>query len=350
MEKTCTDLTDAARSVKLLRIKAFSAASTMYTEHYIKSRWEVDGYEWELRFYPNRKTTTHDWWVDLDLVLLSKPRTSAVRTTVVCRLVDPKGMIKPSAQIRESKSLTYRNDLISVGLIHRIDLARSSYLKDDALTVECTLTVLKEVEVPAPVKEVRVPSSNLLQHLISLLHSGTGADVTFVVSGDSFPAHKNILAARSPVFMAEFFGEMKERSSGHIKVKEMEGATFKAMLHFIYTDMVPELDEQLETATVMAQHLLVAADRYGLDRLKLICEAKLSDGINVDTAATSLAIAEQHHCPQLKAKCVDFILSIPEILDGVLATEGYKHLQASCPSVLTELLKSSRGLKKLKRG
>jgi speckle-type POZ protein len=170
-------------------------------------------------------------------------------------------MIKPSAEIRESKSLTYRNDLISVGLIHRIDLARSSYLKDDALTVECTITVLKEVEVPAPVKEVRVPSSNLLQHLISLLHSGTGADATFVVSGDSFPAHKNILAARSPVFMAEFFGEMKERSSGHIKVKEMEGATFKAMLHFIYTDMVPELDEQLETATVMAQHLLVAADR-----------------------------------------------------------------------------------------
>jgi speckle-type POZ protein len=237
-------------------------------------------------------------------------------------------------------------------LIGRFDQAKSSYLEGDTLTVQCTLTVLKEVQVPVPVKEVCVPSSNLSQHLTELLHSGTGADVTFVVSGDSFPAHKNILAARSPVFMAELFGEMKEKRSRHIEVKEVEAATFKAMLHFIYADMVPELDEQpLDAAAMaMAQHLLVAADRYGLDRLKLICEAKLSTEINDHTAATTLAIAEQHHCPQLKAKCVEFILSTTEILDAVLKTEGYKHLEASCPSLLTELLKCSRGVKRLKRG
>jgi len=46
----------------------------------------------------------------------------------------------------------------------------------------------------------------------------------------------------------------------------------------------------------MAQHLLVAADRYGLHRLKLICEARLCGGIDVGTAATTLALAEQHDC------------------------------------------------------
>ena len=53
-----------------------------------------------------------------------------------------------------------------------------------------------------------MPSSNLPQHLGQLLESHAGADVTFAVSGESFAAHKSILAARSPVFRAEFFGEI----------------------------------------------------------------------------------------------------------------------------------------------
>ena len=58
-------------------------------------------------------------------------------------------------------------------------------------------------------------------------------------------------------------------------------------------------------------------DRYGLDRLKLICEGKISGGIDVDTAATTLALAEQHNCSLLKAKCIDFIIGTPENLHAV---------------------------------
>ncbi|VAI92224.1 unnamed protein product [Triticum turgidum subsp. durum] len=138
---------------------------------------------------------------------------------------------------------------------------------------------------------------------------------------------------------------MKEKCSQRVEVKDMEVAAFRAMLHFIYTDTVPELDQPLEAVATLAQHLLAAADWYGLDRLKLICEVKLSGGITVDTAATTLALAEQHNCLKLKAKCVEFILRTPAVLDDVLATEGYRHLEASCPSVLTELLKSVHGRK-----
>lgn len=56
----------------------------------------------------------------------------------------------------------------------------------------------------------------------------------------------------------------------------------------------------------MAQHLLAAADRYGLDRLRLICEAKLCEGVSVDTVATTLALAEQHHAAQLKKVCLQY--------------------------------------------
>lgn len=77
----------------------------------------------------------------------------------------------------------------------------------------------------------------------------------------------------------------------------------------------------------------------------MICERKLAGGIGVDTAAATLALAEQHGCSVLKARCVEFIVGSPGRLDAVLATEGYKHLAASCPLVLAELLKAARGRK-----
>ncbi|CAN6163134.1 unnamed protein product [Urochloa humidicola] len=133
------------------------------------------------------------------------------------------------------------------------------------------------------------------------------------------------------------------RSSECVRIEDMEAAAFKAMLHFIYTNSAPEVDKESRAATTMAQHLLVAADRYGLDRLKLICEGKVADGIVIDTAAMTLVLAEQHNCSLLKAKCVDFIARSRETLDAVLATDGYKHIVESCPSVLTELLKAAHG-------
>jgi speckle-type POZ protein len=181
----------------------------------------------------------------------------------------------------------------------------------------------------------------LHQDLGELLGKATGSDVVLVVSGETFAAHKAILASRSPVFMAQFFGPMKETRSERVEIMDMEAAVFRAMLRFIYTDMVPELERQ-EDGVVIAQHLLAAADRYGLDRLKSMCEDKLCDGTRVETAATTLALAEQHGCPKLKARCVEFIAAN---LDDVMATEGYKHLMTSSPLVLNDLLRAVRGRK-----
>ena len=230
----------------------------------------------------------------------------------------------------------------------RSDLLTSGYLGvgDDTLTLQCTVTVLKEPVQFIPVqKVVAPPSPNLHLHLGELLESERGADVTFVVGDESFAAHKDILAARSPVFKAQFFGDMKEKCTRRVEIKDMEAEVFRAMLHFIYTDTVPVLDQLFETMPTMAMHLVAAADRYGLDRLRLICEMKLIEGITVGTAATTLALAEQHNFSQLKSDCVEFIVCSPAVLEGVLATEGYKHLQASCPWVLADLLKFACGRK-----
>jgi speckle-type POZ protein len=384
MASVSTNLTGAAREVQVLKIDGYSASKTMcfakrgYREDgFIQSRWNVDEYEWEVRMYPatvifgagygepkfrkcskplsvREKTVwvSDASWFALKLVLLGEPRTGGVRAALGCRLVDPRGLLEPSEEKSVSKAFWSCNSCTeALVLVEARDVAASGYLRGDSLWVECSITVLRELPaptIPLPAAEEAIvpPSTSLHLHFGELLQSGTGADVTFLVSGESFAAHKNILAARSRVFMAEFFGAMKEKSSQSVEIEDMEAAVFKILLHFIYTDTVPELEQQQETSTVIAQHLLAGADRYGLDRLKLICEAKLSRGITAYTAATTLALAEQHNCSKLKNKCVEFILSSPAILDAVLVTEGYKHLAASCPLVLADLLKSAHGRKR----
>lgn len=59
------------------------------------------------------------------------------------------------------------------------------------------------------------------------------------------------------------------------------------------------------------QHLLAAADLYGLDRLKLLCEYELSKEVTVDTVASTLALADLHNCSQLKSYCLKFVASLP---------------------------------------
>ena len=84
----------------------------------------------------------------------------------------------------------------------------------------------------------------------------------------------------------------------------------QALLHFIYSDELPdftEIDDSMPaSSTIMMQHLLAAADQFGLDRLKLLCEAKLCEEFSTDTVATTLSLAEQHHCTQLKPICLKF--------------------------------------------
>ncbi|CAM0150741.1 unnamed protein product [Urochloa decumbens] len=191
-------------------------------------------------------------------------------------------------------------------------------------------------EEDAPLERfVIVPPPDMHQHLAHLLSSGEGANVTIEVDGETFKAHRSILA-RSPVFKAELLSPMEEgTSTSCVSIKNIEARIFKAMLHFIYTDSLPDIDEG--EAMVMAQKFLAAADRYGLERLKLICEDKLCNYVDTPSVGTILALAEQHGCDGLKKACLKFLMSGSN-LKAAIETDGFDHLANSCPSVLKELL------------
>lgn len=363
MGASSSNLTDAACAVHLFKINGYSATRSMgRTDSLPSKRLAVGGYEWEVHYTPNL-VVDGNYWVAFKLVLLGAPRRSDVKAALKCRLVDASN----SSQIRVA--VAYARDANGHGLSpvecqmshafkraeessgwlqlrRRSALELSGSINEDSFTVECTITVITD-ELPvadtatAHVLPRHTGSQSLGHDLGELLRKGTGSDVTLVVSGESFAAHKAILASRSPVFMAQFFGHMKEARLQRVEIKDMKAAVFRAMLNFIYTDTVPELEQQ-EGGIIIPLHLLAAADMYGLDRLKSMCEDKLCDDTSMETAATALVLAEQHGCSKLKARCIELMAAN---IDEVMETEGYKHVMVSSPMVMNDLLRALRGRK-----
>ncbi|KAJ3709159.1 hypothetical protein LUZ61_012864 [Rhynchospora tenuis] len=215
----------------------------------------------------------------------------------------------------------------------------SKYLVEDSFMLKFNAQLVKPFCVDTTTKIIQVPASDFswsakYVHFTQLWKTGEGADVAFQVSEEMITAHKEVLAMRSPVFRAQFFGPMIDSKSQCIKIEDMKPDVFRLMLHFVYTDSLPD---RKDLSIEMSQHLLVAADRYRLERLKLICEEILSANLDVETAATTLVLAEQHNCEQLKEICLDFIAS-REKLQAVMASNEFSHLMESCPSILKDLL------------
>jgi speckle-type POZ protein len=90
-----------------------------------------------------------------------------------------------------------------------------------------------------------------------------------------------------------------------VRVDDVEPRAFMALLRFAYTDALPEVDK--EEANGLHRDLLVAGDRYGLEKLKMICEDKLCQSIDVSSVETTLlALAEKLQCHALKEACLEW--------------------------------------------
>ncbi|TVU42505.1 hypothetical protein EJB05_08916, partial [Eragrostis curvula] len=226
------------------------------------------------------------------------------------------------------------------------------YLKTDRLTIECVLTVRKEPRVSKTkvFPRIQAPPSDIKQQLAILLEQKEGADVTFSVAGETIMAHKTVLVMRSPVFKAELCGPMSHDRGKHpIVIEDMQPDVFRAFLYFIYTDsMKGGVDGDGDCnrqSCEMICHLLVAADRYDVKRLKLICQSILCKNLHVRNVATTLALADQHHCGRLKAACIKF-MSCLSTMDDLVATKGYKDLERTAPSILADAMARTGKLNK----
>ncbi|KAF3853587.1 hypothetical protein F7725_014275 [Dissostichus mawsoni] len=206
-------------------------------------------------------------------------------------------------------------------------------LPDDKLTLFCEVSVVQDsvnISGQNTMNMVKVPDCRLADELGGLWENSRFTDCSLCVAGQEFQAHKAILAARSPVFSAMFEHEMEESKKNRVEINDVEPEVFKEMMCFIYTDKAPNLDK-------MADDLLAAADKYALERLKVMCEDALCTSLSVENAAEILILADLHSADQLKTQAVDFInYHAAEVME----TAGWKSMVASHPHLVAEAYRS----------
>ncbi|PNT68450.1 hypothetical protein BRADI_3g40736v3 [Brachypodium distachyon] len=203
--------------------------------------------------------------------------------------------------------------------------------RDGTVTLVCGAIVLRA----GADADAGVPASDIGEHLGRLLdidNNNNGSNVSFLVGGETFHAHRAVLAARSPVFKASLLGGMAESTMPCITIKEISPAVFAALLRFIYTDALPPGIGDHE----LLRGLLAAADRYAMGRLKAMCVQELCGSLSTATVADTLVIAELHHCQELKARCLEFFLVEGNFMEAAL-TDGYVRLMQEFPGIMDEL-------------
>ncbi|XP_051055225.1 speckle-type POZ protein-like [Phodopus roborovskii] len=203
-------------------------------------------------------------------------------------------------------------------------------LPEDQLTLFCKVTVFQDSfsicdQIGKP-PGIQVPKCMMADELGELWENSLFTDCSLVVAGQEFHAHKAILAARSPVFRAMFQHDMKENRTNCVEIHDMEPQVFQAMMGFIYTGKAPDLHS-------MADALLAAADKYGLERLKVMCEDALCRDLSVENAAHILFLADFYSADQLKTQTLDFIMAHAS---EVSETSSWKTMVGSYPHLVAE--------------
>ncbi|KAK9123886.1 hypothetical protein Sjap_013488 [Stephania japonica] len=327
-------------------IKGYSLAKGMGPGKYLTSEtFSVGGYDWAIYFYPDGKNPEESpGYVSVFVALVSDA--ADVRALFELTLLDQSGKGNDKVHshfdrgLESSSPYTLKHKGSMWGykrFFKKPNLEISDFLKDDCLSMRCTVGVVRtRTEGPKPYVNTILPS-NMGIDLKELLNSGIGSDIMFKIGEHCFKAHKLVVAARSSVFEAQFYGTAADRDMDEIEMEDVEPSIFMAMLKFIYSDELPDVHEIVGLGLDRLEQLLVAADRFGLDRLKILCEAKLGEEITTDTVATTLALAEQHNCTQLKNVCLKFAAA-PGNLAVVMQSEGFRCLEEGHASLLSELL------------
>lgn len=127
------------------------------------------------------------------------------------------------------------------------------------------------------------------------------SDVTFIVEGEKLPAHRIILAARSPYFQA-LFGGLAEVAQAEIKL-DVPLEAFKASLKYAYTRCV-SLNEMKEEHIL---DLLDLTELYGFGTLKATISTFLAKTLTLESCCRILERAKLYNSKMRIDVCLAFM-------------------------------------------
>uniref|UniRef100_A0A674NDF0 Speckle type BTB/POZ protein n=1 Tax=Takifugu rubripes TaxID=31033 RepID=A0A674NDF0_TAKRU len=287
-----------------------------------------DKLKWCLRVNPKGLDEESKDYLSLYLLLVSCPK-AEVRAKFKFSILNAKGEETKAMESQRAYRFVQGKDWGFKKFIRRDFLLEEAngLLPDDKLTLFCEVSVVQDsvnISGQNTMNMVKVPDCRLADELGGLWENSRFTDCSLCVAGQEFQAHKAILAGTDST------GHSPSILRNRVEINDVEPEVFKEMMCFIYTDKAPNLDK-------MADDLLAAADKYALERLKVMCEDALCTSLSVENAAEILILADLHSADQLKTQAVDFInYHAAEVME----TAGWKSMVASHPHLVAEAYRS----------
>uniref|UniRef100_A0A8I5YNY9 Speckle type BTB/POZ protein like n=1 Tax=Pongo abelii TaxID=9601 RepID=A0A8I5YNY9_PONAB len=273
-----------------------------------------DKMKWCLRVNPKGLDDESKDYLSLYLLLVSCPK-SEVRAKFKFSLLNAKREETKAMESQRAYRFVQGKDWGFKKFIRRdflLDEA-NGLLPDDKLTLFCEVSVVQDsvnISGHTNTNTLKVPECRLAEDLGNLWENTRFTDCSFFVRGQEFKAHKSVL--------------------NRVEINDLDPEVFKEMMRFIYTGRAPNLDK-------MADNLLAAADKYALERLKVMCEEALCSNLSVENVADTLVLADLHSAEQLKAQAIDFINS--QATD-IMETSGWKSMIQSHPHLVAEAFRA----------
>ena len=293
--------------------------------------------KWQLHCYPKGNKEENKDFISLFLHLISTDQQDLLvkYEFSVCDFKAEEFVDIRSASFNFSKpgGMGFHRFLPATDLLDK----SKNYLKEETLTLKCKLKyevenvdVFSDYNFAAKAPKIAFLQGQINDHLGNLLNSGQMSDITLVIKGEELKAHKLILSARSPVFAQMFAANGTDNPVSRLKIEECKANTFKAFLHFIYTDQMEETED-------MAKNLLDIATTYEVQLLKLKCENFLMKHLSTDNCVDILLLSDTHRASYLKKEALDFIHHHAAI---VIKIDGWKNMRKVRPHLAFEIFES----------
>ncbi|XP_026280900.1 actin-binding protein IPP [Frankliniella occidentalis] len=148
---------------------------------------------------------------------------------------------------------------------------------------------------------------NILLNMNDLRDTRRFCDVEILCGGKRIQAHRVVLAASSPYFLAMFTVELLEKQQQSVEIHAIDPEILEALIHFIYSG-------KLRIGQDNVQELMIAADMLQLKEVVTGCTDFLKKELHSSNCIGIYRFADGHNCLELATSAVDFINShFPEV-------------------------------------
>ena len=170
----------------------------------------------------------------------------------------------------------------------------------------------------------------LQQSMLTILSDQDTADISFNVKGRITNVHLAILKSMAPDFVRTLNLDEHHNSPEHVDIEDVGRDILEKLIEFIYGGTISVTDLQT------AKAIIDAADKYGVDNLKIQAEKKYIGYIvfTAENIVDELLYADAKNCMLLKESSMEFLA---ENIDIIIKINSLKRLYQS-ESVTNEVM------------